>query len=146
VEGLSVQEAAKLLGIHEKTVRHRIRTGELVAVKVPRPQGFEWQVYLEGSPPAQVEPSSPQVSDQIDSPSVQLNGPPRQGDNAELVRLVEKLHDENRQLAGQVGFLQAKLQDAQERINLLEAPKDEPASPAELGTKPRPWWRRIFNR
>ena len=145
MEGLSVQEAAKVLGVHEKTVRHRIRTGELHAVKVPRPQGFEWHVYLDGRPPEQVELPSPQVSVQLDSPTSHMNRPPGQGDNGELVRLVEKLHDENRQLAGQVGFLQAKLQDAQERIKILEAPKDETAAPPEQVKKRRPWWHQIFN-
>ena len=48
VEGLSIKEAAAQLQVHEKTVRQRIRTSEIQEVKVPRPQGFEWRVYLNG--------------------------------------------------------------------------------------------------
>jgi hypothetical protein len=39
-----------------------------------------------------------------------------------------------------VGFLQAKLQSAEEQIRLLSAPKDEPApEPVK-----RSWWRRVL--
>ncbi len=81
---------------------------------------------------------------QVDSPPVhmdmQMDSPPFQVDSNKLVHLVEKLHDENRQLAGQVGFLQAKLQDAQERIKLLEAPREpEPETAAKA-----PWWKRLL--
>jgi len=54
--------------------------------------------------------------------------------------LLERAHAENQQLAGQVGFLQAKLQDAERTVALLMAPKDEPEPPAE--PERRPWWKR----
>ena len=60
-------------------------------------------------------------------------------DNAQLA-------SRNEQLAGQVGFLQAKLQDAERQIALLSAPKDDapvaepgPAHPGLLGR----WWKRL---
>ena len=79
----------------------------------------------------------------MDSPSVQ-------GESdvvLEALRLVDSLRRENQQLAGQVGFLQAKLQDAQEesqQLRLLMAPKDEPAPPPAPEPVKRPWWRRIL--
>ena len=67
-------------------------------------------------------------------------------DNAALVQ-------RNEQLAGQLGFVQAKLQDAEEQIRLLMAPKDEPA-PKEPEPAPerasethpprRTWWQRTL--
>ena len=58
----------------------------------------------------------------------------------------DALEQRNEQLAGQVGFLQAKLQDAERQIALLSAPKDEappiqlePVQPSVLGR----WWRRL---
>ena len=52
---------------------------------------------------------------------------------------------DNQQLAGQLGFVQAKLQDAEEQIRLLMAPKDEPAAePAPAPVQRAPWWKRIF--
>jgi hypothetical protein len=48
-----------------------------------------------------------------------------------------------------VGFLQAKLQDAERQIALLSAPRDEAPSQAEPApAQPRkaPWWRRLVGR
>jgi hypothetical protein len=82
----------------------------------------------------------------VDSPSAQVDvqvppGPTYvepDAKDAELIRLVEKLHGENSQLAGQVGFLQARLQSAEERMKLLEAREDsEPILRAA-------WWKRWF--
>ena len=60
-------------------------------------------------------------------------------DNAALVQ-------RNEQLAGQLGFVQAKLQDAEEQIRLLMAPQDDrPAVPAPQdapGPVKRAWWKR----
>jgi excisionase family DNA binding protein len=152
MEGISVQEAAEHLGLNEKTVRRRIHLGQIPAIKVPRPQGFEWRVYLDGiAQPAfeaathaiylntipeslnmQVDSSPMQVDTQVDSSPIQM-------DSNELLRLVEKLHDENSQLAGQVGFLQAKLQDAQHQIKLLEGPKEPEPERSKI-----PWWKRLL--
>jgi hypothetical protein len=46
-----------------------------------------------------------------------------------LVQLVDRLQRENLFLAGQVGFLQAKLQTAEDTIRLLQAPDDAPEDP-----------------
>ena len=70
---------------------------------------------------------------------------------------MEKLQEENRNLAGQLGFREAQLQHAHERIRLLEdgpahaaAPpggepeKPEEPEPLETGaaqSRVRPWWR-----
>jgi excisionase family DNA binding protein len=188
MEGISVQEAAEDLGLNEKTVRRRIHLGQISAIKVPRPQGFEWRVYLDGIPQPTLEAatypihlntipealkiqadSSPvQVDMQMDTPPIQMDtqmgssrvhmdsspiqmdtqmgssrvhmdSSPIQMDSNELLRLVEKLHDENSQLAGQVGFLQAKLQDAQYQIKLLEGPKEPEPERSKM-----PWWKRLL--
>ncbi len=170
MESMSVQETAEHLGLNEKTVRRRIHLGQISAIKVPRPQGFEWRVYLDGipqptleaathpvhldtfpealktqvdTPPVQVDmhldTSSVQMDTQMGSSRVHMDSSPIQMDSNELLRLVEKLHDENSQLAGQVGFLQAKLQDAQHQIKLFEGPKEP-----EPERSKTPWWKRLF--
>ena len=156
-DGLKIKEAAALLHIHEKTVRQRIRTGEIHAVKVPRPQGFEWRVYLNGSAPLQVDSSTPQVSAHMDSPPAHMNGPTTphvsppatQVDTAELVRLVERLHNENTQLAGQVGFLQARVQEQERTIARLMAPQEPESAPAVQAEQVQPrrsWWQLLLGR
>jgi hypothetical protein len=88
------------------------------------------------------------------------DAPPQMSSETELrlLSLVEKLQEENRNLAGQLGFREAQLQQAHERIRLLEAspeaaaapsPGEEPDRPEEPERpetgKPepssRPWWR-----
>ena len=66
-------------------------------------------------------------------------------DNALLVQ-------RNEQLAGQVGFLQARVQEQERQIALLMAPKEpEAPTPQEPAPQepvqapaPRPWWRRFL--
>ncbi len=161
---LSLTEAAERLGLHPKTVRQRIKDGKLPAVKVDGPRGPEWRVYPDGVPftdrsrtldgPSMDSPwTDPTAS--VESPSADpeptVNSPSVQGESAvvlEALRLVDSLRRDNQQLAGQVGFLQAKLQDAQEenqQLRLLMAPKDEPSEPEPPAEPERVrWWKRLW--
>jgi len=63
----------------------------------------------------------------------------------ELVRLLARLQEENRTLAGQLGFLQAQLAhtrealtQAQETIRALEAPAPSPPTPSPPPAEPTP--------
>ena len=60
-----------------------------------------------------------------------------------------RLHDENVELAGRIGFYQAKLQEYEQKILSLGAPKEDPGGVTELtvaAPEPamRPWWKRLF--
>jgi len=44
---LTVTEAAQVYGVHSKTIRRRIKRGELQAQKVKTPQGYEWEVTVQ---------------------------------------------------------------------------------------------------
>src|SRR5215217_7666079 len=44
----ALREAAAALGISRNTLRRRIAAGQIRAEQVQRPQGFVWQVYLDG--------------------------------------------------------------------------------------------------
>ncbi len=131
---MTIVEAATYLEISERTVRSRIKAGKLAAVQIERPQGYEWRVFPDGLPGGiNVDPPAIQ-------PSIHLDPPVSNVEASELARLLERAHAENQQLAGQVGFLQAKLQEAERTVALLMAPKDDPAPPAE--PERRPWWKR----
>lgn len=57
----------------------------------------------------------------------------------------EALRCENQHLTGRLGCVQAKLQDAEEQIRLLMAPKDAPTLAAQPEQGRRiPWWRRLI--
>jgi excisionase family DNA binding protein len=47
VPTVTIAEAARLLGVGEQTIRRRIKRGELVAERTPRPQGHEWRIRLD---------------------------------------------------------------------------------------------------
>ncbi len=153
---MSVQEAAEYLGLHPKTIRQRIKDGKLPARKIQGPRGPEWHVYPDGVPL-----TDPTLT--VDSPTVDLpwtdplptvDSPSVQGESAvvlEALRLVDTLRRENQQLAGQLGFTQAKLQDAESTIQrLLMAPQDAPEAaqaepePAHAGLPARSWLRRLL--
>jgi cell division protein FtsB len=67
--------------------------------------------------------------------------------------LVDRLQQQNVQLAGQVGFYQARIQSLEEQVKLLTDTQHAPAQPtqpeAELASQPVepkrvPWWRKWF--
>ena len=45
-EIVGLEEAAKRLNISIGTVRRKLKTGELVGCKKPRPQGYAWEIEL----------------------------------------------------------------------------------------------------
>jgi excisionase family DNA binding protein len=48
---VTVEEAAKLLGVSRDTIMRRIQKGELEAHQEPRPQGHVWRVTIPDEPP-----------------------------------------------------------------------------------------------
>jgi predicted DNA-binding protein (UPF0251 family) len=147
--GLSLTDAAAQLGIHPKTVRQRIKDGKLQARKIQGPRGPEWRIYLNGIVSTDPTPTvdSPSLDGPWTDPELTVNSPSVQGESAvvlEALRLVDNLRRENQQLAGQLGFTQAKLQEAERTVALLMAPKDEPAPEPPAEPERRPWWKRLF--
>jgi hypothetical protein len=92
-------------------------------------------------------------SDQVRTIDPQVITSGDQVPTTELFQELRRLHDQNVQLAGQVGFLQAQLQQAQEQVKFLTdsqhtpeqpAPEAEPAPQPAEPTKRVPWWKRLF--
>ncbi len=158
--GLSLTDAAAQLGISERTVLRRIKDGTVDGRKIGEGRGGVWRIYLgvSDSQPAPVSDSPTNAPSSLsDSPtdepgnvsaSVSDSQTQPAQDMIRMVELLDKLQAQNQQLAGQLGFTQAKLQDAQEEVQqlrLLMAPKDEPAPepPAQLEPKVS-WWRKLL--
>ena len=150
--GLTVAEAAKHYSCSEKTIRRRIKHGQLCGVAVPTAKGFEWRIYLDSSQP----PASDNTAEEDGHGNVQDTQGDVQVDHAALVRafevigereqektrLIEQLQQQNVELAGRCGYLQAKLQATEERILALSAPAEAPET--REGARPAPWWRRLL--
>src|SRR5919202_5304631 len=141
---LSLQEAAERLGISERTMLRRVKKGVVKAYKAETPRGPVWRVILDGNgavpDSGAVHHDSSAVPAMADALQDALDlAAQLQRENAAIV-------SRNEQLAGQVGFLQAKLQDAERQIALLSAPRDDAPSavePASAQPKRPPWWRRL---
>jgi hypothetical protein len=121
--GQTLAAAAEALGISKDAVRRRLRAGQLGGHQVDGPHGPTWCVHLDGAPglrhggDAPAHTPAPTVATPIEA--------------AALVELVDRLTRENRDLAGQVGYFQARAQVLDERVRALEAPKEQSAPPAE---------------
>ena len=144
----TLAKAATLLGVSVYTVRRRMKRGELQAKQVLTKHGLAWHVRLSDLPGV-----APMGAEELRQDA---QGPAM----VELIRVVERLQEENRNLAGQLGYYQAKLQQAEETIRALAAPRESPVDapesrpggperaesgrmvPESTPAPSGPWWRR----
>jgi excisionase family DNA binding protein len=158
---VSVTEAARLLGVTEKTVRQRLRTGELRGERTERPQGHVWRVVLDqtvytvngsaGALDYQADPVNDPVTvphhDRVNGSAgfravealvAQLAEERRRSE--EMEKRLADLQQERFELAGRLGYFQAELEHARATIKALEPPKEPIAAPppAEAIFRPLP--------
>ena len=159
----SVPEAARLLGITPRAVRKRIEAGTLCGTRV----GRDWVVVLPGERIAERQEPREELGEPREltstarepnaSPVELPSSPAEPGEPTAPKWLVEQLYRDNVQLAGQLGFYQARIQELERRILELEAPKEAPAEMSNMSNNPahaqnvadsgseklssRPWWR-----
>lgn len=178
---VSVQEAAAVLGLSEKTIRRRIKAGTLPAHRLPTSQGYEWRVQLTGYDAQVPTPLTNHVdghADHLPSQNGQAGGQHTESGREEAapatassepadqvdarldsgrdqamlkaLDLADRLQRENMELAGRLGFLQAKLQHTEERLLALAAgpapSQPDPTAPphppaAHRPAGPHPWWK-----
>src|SRR4051794_12069865 len=62
VDGLTLQEAAAILGVSLGKVRRQISAGQIQAERIERPQGYVWRVYLDGRQQATQDAEQPPTS------------------------------------------------------------------------------------
>ena len=126
-----IGQVATLLGVSERTIRRRIESGRLQAVQVGTSQGYEWRVILDGTQD-KADGTIDKVSRQD---AVHLDSQADTGALQQALALIEKQEQQIVELAGQCGFLQAKLQERDNQIRALMAPKE---------TKSHSWWKQVF--
>ncbi len=155
-EGWTIREAAQACGVSEKTIRRRIKSGTLPAFQVSTQYGTEWRVTSldtvgEGTPNQNVESRRVQGRriysgriERVESRQSTVDTS-RVGMDTQLAQALElaescrqdseRLQQQNLELAGRCGYLQAKLEAAEQRILALSAPPE---------STPAPWWRRLL--
>ncbi len=148
----TVAQAAVLLAVSERTVRRRIASGELVAVKVGgqyRVPSSALGVHAPDSPP--VMPAGPPRS-VPDAVTVPPATPVRVPDMAPLVALVERQAEEIARLNRDLGAAHEQFRQLGTGQHTSVAARDgagatEPRhTPPDASASPRPaqpsWWRR----
>ena len=140
------------------TICRRLRRGELEGKLADTPSGQAWLLRLpegEASQPrsngtAETLPDRPDLLS--DSALFDGDPPHDRGQFDSLVALVDKLQQQNLELAGRVGYYQAENQQLRETLKALQAPSPEPEpaspSPDTEATPPdpprRPWYQRLL--
>lgn len=131
-QDLTVAEAAKALGLSERTIRRQIKSGKIKAELVPGRYGDEYRVEPgEIAPPGRGLEKG--LSDALDRP---LNSPLTSAVDSAMDKaldMVKSLQQEKAELYAQVAYWQAQCRHIEEQVKLLMEAK-------------RPWWRRWLSR
>lgn len=123
-EGLTISQAAEAMGVSPKTIRRRIKKGEIASKLVPGKFGEEYRIteLLSLNIQEQTLDTTPTLDTTLALPIIR-----------ELQRTTRELHETNLQLAGQLGIAQERIRTLENQVKLLATGK-------------RPWWRRLFKR
>ncbi len=160
-EWLNLAEASHRMGLSIQTLRRRIKKGKIQSRQVDNPFGKSYEVWVDQDytpEPEGIDKSTPEDSSGVDRDSQDDEA----STNLELIRLVESLHRENRELAeastvwqaragmllDQLTHTQAQLGEARQTIKMLEAPKIEEVKPEESQEQEQTssWWRSWWHR
>jgi hypothetical protein len=120
---VTIIEAARLLGLSEKTVRRRVVRGELPGIQEATPQGYTWFVDI---PDQSLESGTETPSGELQTLR-ELNG-----------ALQDRVDAQDRELEAKNQQLAAKDEQIRELHILLQ--QAQAALPSPQGTQ-RPWWR-----
>ena len=121
---LTIKEAARVLGISQNSVRAKLKSGTLSGCKVKGPTGEQWMVELT------------KVTSKLTKPTKEVTKAIEPAQNLEVLRLLEIIEKQNARLeaaSGQIGYLQAQLENSRETVKLLE------------DRSRMPWWRRLLS-
>jgi hypothetical protein len=142
---LSLNEAAVLLGVSTDTVRRRMKRGEFQSRQIPTPHGPAYQV-LCNPLPNQSATLAATLADPTEEETSEAQKPLAL---IEMVRLMEKLQEENSRLQlkaesaamwqGRAEMLALQLQKAEDQIKMLAAPKK--ILDKESNESDKPWWK-----
>jgi excisionase family DNA binding protein len=158
--GISVQEAAEAYGVSEKTIRRRIKSGQLRAFQVPTAQGHEWRIT--GPAPA---PAAPGVVEHGDgqAPAVEERQLARPEPEPALLRALEiireqqgriaELEERNRKLVAEASLQRGRsegyereIADKDRQLSEVRGQLLALAPPAGASRRAPTWWVRARSR
>jgi excisionase family DNA binding protein len=139
-EGLTISQAAEAMGVSPKTIRRRIKKGEIASKLVPGKFGEEYRITELPLPNIQEQtldttptPDTTHTLDTTPTPDTThtMDTTLALPIIRELQRTTRELHETNLQLAGQLGIAQERIRTLENQVKLLTTGK-------------RPWWKRLF--
>jgi hypothetical protein len=150
-EWLALSQASPRLGLSVQTLRRRIKDKQIQARQVTTPFGTMWEVWI------------PMLDSDGEG---MVNTVAQDGQSAssssemvEALRLISKLQEENKNLVmefkseiiakaeaaamwqARADVLQLQLSQMQQKVLMLEAPKEEPNDKNGEDNQNLPWWR-----
>jgi len=154
-QSLSIDDAAKRLGMSPATIRRRIKDRKLAAFQRPTERGFEWRVLpdqpienLDHIVDQPVHIVAQEVSIDVQNDEQVLENDDHNDDQAVLKALemldeerrkVDELQEQLREASTAAAHWQARAVTAEQTVQRL-LPAPEPLARSER----RPWWRRLI--
>ena len=117
IQGVTIAQAAKSLGVSTRTVRRFIKSGKMKADLVTGPFGQEYRIT---ELPQQLRKEKPVDNTPVQTPTQTMD-------------IIRELQEKNLALAAQLGVATERIRHLENQVKLLTAPKP-------------PWWKRLFRR
>ncbi|BAZ97836.1 MULTISPECIES: helix-turn-helix domain-containing protein [Dehalococcoides] len=127
-EGMTIAQAADLLGVSTRTIRRYIKSGKIQAELVPGSFGEEYRIYE--------IPSDLKKEDEEDLSLQTIQTP------VQFMDVVRELHEKNLALAAQLGAATEKIKQMDSQLKMLNAPGDN--TPDK--TPKKGWFERLWQK
>ncbi|AII58391.1 MerR family transcriptional regulator [Dehalococcoides mccartyi] len=127
-EGMTIAQAADLLGVSTRTIRRYIKSGKIQAELVPGSFGEEYRIYE--------IPSDLKKEDEEDLSLQTIQTP------IQFMDVVRELHEKNLALAAQLGAATEKIKQMESQLKLLNAPGEN--TPDD--TPKQGWFERLWKK
>ncbi len=119
---VSIEEASRLLGVSQETVRRRIRNGELEAHQEARPQGYIWRIMLPDDLPSHL------------------------GNGYAPAELADALRDTIQRQDDTIAQMRSQLEAKDKQIEQLHVLLQQAQAALPTPRNNRPWWQRVWRR
>ena len=129
MQGLTIAEAARSLGVSSRTIRRFIKSGKISAELVPGPFGEEYHIL---ELPDQISRKKP-VEDTLGQDHRQTSSQDHSQAPGQYLDIIRELQEKNLALAAQLGVTSERIRVLESQVKLLTTTKQS-------------WWKRLFSK
>jgi len=116
-QGLTVDQAARVMGVTTRTIRRYVSIDKLEYARVDGPHGEELRIY---------NLPEPVIKEKTKDKSYEIN-------ISQTLEIIKELQAENLKLGVELGRYQERIIHLEDQVKLLTAGR-------------QPWWRRVFRK